>query len=226
MPYKNAKRGAKKPYRRNRKNYAKGKVPQSSLVPFPKTRMVKLRYITTIGLDASAGAVSSYGFRSNSIYDPDYSGTGAQPYYTDQMFASYNKCTVVGSKITITPFGASATGAYTVCGIYRDNDTTARNANLVEILEKPGTKWVGVGDSNQNPKTLSLTYSARKTHGGKPMSNSTLACTAAADPTDEDFFRVFVGCPTSTTDPGAVTVLVKIEYTCVFHDRIEPATST
>lgn len=210
---------------RPRKKVVKAKARKLTLQPFPKTRMVKLRYITNISLDASTGAAASYGFRSNSIYDPDYSGTGNQPYYTDQMFASYNKCTVVGSKITITPFGATTTGHYTIVGIYRDNDTTARNANLVEILEKPGTKWRGIGDANQNPRTMSLTYSAKKTHGGKPMSNPDLACTASADPNDPDFFRIFVGCPNATTDPGSVTFLVKIEYTCVFHDRIEPATS-
>lgn len=223
MPPK-ARKNAKRVYR-PRKKMVKAKANKLSLQPFPKTRMVKLRYITNISLDASAGAVTSYGFRSNSIYDPDYSGTGNQPYYTDQMFASYNKCTVVGSKITITPFGATTTGHYTIVGVYRDNDTTARNANLVEVLEKPGTKWLSVGDANQHPRSMSLTYSAKKTHGGKPLSNAELACTAAADPTDPDFFRIFCGCPNSSTDPGVVTVLVKIEYTCVFHDRIEPATS-
>lgn len=215
----------KKVFRRKRRFFRR-KRPQNArltLQPFPKTRMVKLRYITNVDIDASAGAVATYGFRSNSIFDPDYSGTGNQPYYTDQMFASYNKCTVVGSKITITPFGASNTG--TICGIYRDNDTTARTSNLVEVLEKPGTVWRSIGDSTQNKKIMSLTYSAKKTHGGKPLSNVELYCTAAADPVDPDFYRVFVGCPTSTTDPGSVSFLVKIEYTCVFHDRIEPATS-
>lgn len=199
-----------------------------SLVPFPKTRMVKLRYMRSIQLDAGLDAPTSWGFRSNSIYDPDYSsGTTPppQPYYTDQLFALYKKATVVGSKITITPFGATSTGHYSIVGIYRDDDTTARTSDLQQILEKPGTVWKGVGDANQNPKSMSLTYSAKKTHGGKPMSNVNLYCTAAADPVDEDFFRVFAGSPNPSTDPGSLTVLVKIEYTVVFHDRIEPATS-
>lgn len=206
-----------------RRRLTKFKASKLTMVPFPKIRAVKLRYITNVELDASSGAVTTHGFRSNSIYDPDYSGTGAQPYYTDQMFASYNKCTVVGSKITILPFGASNTG--TIVGVYRDTDVTARSANLVEVLEKPGTRWMGIGDLTQNPRRLSLTYSAKKTHGGSVLANTHLYCTDSGDPTNSDYYRVFVGCPNSTTDPGPVTVMVKIEYMCVFHDRIEPATS-
>ncbi len=220
---------ARRPLRRVVKYVAKAKASlPKSLVPFPRTRMVKLRYVTNIDLDASAGSVSTWGFRSNSIYDPNYSsGTTPtpKPYYTDQMFASYNKATVVGSKISIIPFGAAATGSYVIAGIYRDDDTTARAANLAEVLEKPGTVWRGIGDANQQPRTMSMTYSAKKTHGGKPLSNTSLQCSATADPTDSDFFRVFVGCPTAATDPGQVTFMVRIEYTVVFTDRIEPDTS-
>lgn len=202
-----------------------GKVPKRSVTPFPKTRMVKLRYVTNIELDAAAGATTSYGFRSNDLYDPDYSGTGAQPYYFDQLMQMYNKFTVVGSKIKVTPFGATTTGHYTIVGIYRDNDTTARTANLVESMEAPGTKWIGVGDSNQNPRVLTLTYSAKKTHGKNPIADPDLAGTASASPTNPDFFRIFCGCPTAATNPGSVTCNVVIEYYAVLHDRIDPATS-
>lgn len=198
---------------------------QRGLTPFPKTRKVSLRYVTNIEMDASAGATTSYAFRANDCYDPDYSGTGNQPYYFDQLMAMYNKFTVLGSKITITPFGAVNVGEYVIVGLYKDNDTSARTANLVESMEAPGTKWIGVGNAAQNPRKLSLTYSARKTHGKNPIANPELAGTASASPTDQDFFRIFCGCPTSTTNPGAVTVNVVIKYTVLLHDRIDPATS-
>lgn len=200
------------------------KVPRG-LTPFPKSRMVNLRYITTIKLNAALNATSQHAFRSNSIYDPDFTGVGAQPYYTDQLFSSYNKCTVVGSKITVTPFGAPTTGEYSICGIYRDTDSTPRTANLVETMEKPGTVWKGIGDANQNPRTLSMTYSAKKNHRGSVLANTQLSCGAGSNPTDSDFFWVFTGCPNDATNPGDVAFLVKIQYTCVFHDRIEPTTS-
>lgn len=199
-----------------------------STVPFPKTRIVKLRFVKQINIDANAGAVSTYGFRSNDLYDPDYSSGGTpppQPYYFDQLMAMYKKFTVVGSKITIMPFGANTAGHYYIVGLYRDTDTTTRNATLVESMEAPGTVWMGVGDSTQNPRKLSLTYSAKKTHKGKPLSNPELAGSATASPTNSDYYRIFAGCPTSTTDPGQITVNVVLHYTAVLHDRIDPPTS-
>lgn len=205
---------------------SKAKAPlRRALTPFPKTRMVKLRYVTNVSLDASIGATTSYAFRSNDLYDPDYSGTGAQPYYFDQLMQMYNKFTVVGSKIMCTPFGSNTTGDAVIFGIYRDNDTTARTANLVESMEAPGTKWIGVGDNNQNPRRLTLTYSAKKVHGKNPIANPNLAGTASASPTDQDFFRIFCGSPNTSQNPGAVYVNVVIEYTALLHDRIDPATS-
>lgn len=217
------KKSNKRTYKRK---VVKSKAPSRMLTtPFPKTRIVKLRYVTNVELNAAAGATTSHGFRANDLYDPDYSGVGSQPYYFDQLMAMYNKFTVIGSKITVMPFGNSTTGEYAIVGIYRDTDTTARTANLVECMEAPGTKWIGIGDANQNPRKLSLTWSAKKTHGGKPLSNPDLAGSASASPTNSDFFRIFTGCPTAATNPGTVTCNVVIEYTAILHDRIDPATS-
>ena len=36
----------------------------------------------------------------NSLFDPDQTGTGHQPYYFDQFAALYNRYTVLGSKLT------------------------------------------------------------------------------------------------------------------------------
>lgn len=195
------------------------------LTPFPKTRTVKLRYCQNIDMDASAGAVTTWGFRCNDLYDPDYSGTGNQPYYFDQLMEMYEKFTVIGSKITITPFGATTTGHYYVVGIYRDVDTTPRPSTLRGAMEPPGTKWIGVGDANQNPRTLSLTYSAKKTHGGNPVDKAELTGSASASPTTSDIYRVFAGCPTPATDPGQITMNVVIEYTAVLHARKDPVGS-
>lgn len=221
MPRKYVKR--KRVYKR-KAIVRKAKAPRG-LTPFPTTRLVKLRYVTNVTLNPAAGAVATHTFAANSLYDPDNTGVGAQPYYFDQLMAMYNKFTVVGSKICITPFGATTTGEYVIAGVYRDTDTTPRTANLVETMEAPGTKWIGVGDANQNPRRLSLTYSAKKVHGAKPVANPNLAGTASGNPTDLDFFVIFCGSPHSTTNPGDVVFNVVIEFSALLHDRKDPATS-
>ena len=48
----------------------------------------------------------------NSLFDPDFTGTGHQPYYFDQFATIYQRYTVIGSKLTatFTPIPAAING--------------------------------------------------------------------------------------------------------------------
>lgn len=81
--------------------------------PFPQTKLVRHRYCDVVSLpakSATVGGLSSYTFNMNSIYDPDFSGTGHQPMFRDEMTARYSKYTVLASYISVT-FGQYNTNA-------------------------------------------------------------------------------------------------------------------
>jgi hypothetical protein len=48
------------------------------------------------------GYYDTHVFRGNSVYDPDYTGVGVQPYYFDNLAAIYNRYRVISSTIVVT----------------------------------------------------------------------------------------------------------------------------
>jgi len=69
--------------------------------PMPGKLQVVMRYSTTVNLSNTlAGTTENYLFRTNSIFDPDFTGIGHQPLGHDQWAAFYNRYKVVRSNIT------------------------------------------------------------------------------------------------------------------------------
>lgn len=70
--------------------------------PIPDRYMCKLKYSQNVQL-ATTGANPIYHlFRTNSLFDPDYTGVGHQPYGFDQLAILYTKYRVYGMKYKIT----------------------------------------------------------------------------------------------------------------------------
>lgn len=89
--------------RRNRNHLSKTVIRTRNA--YKDTTFVKLRYSAI--LTFSAGnvieplGISEYVFRGNSIFDPDFSGSGNQPYGFDQWTDIYSNYLVYGSKFTV-----------------------------------------------------------------------------------------------------------------------------
>lgn len=67
----------------------------------PDKIYVKLDYDTAYEQTVSSGSPWNHLFRGNSLFDPDYTGTGNQPIGFVQWSALYKNYTVYGSRITI-----------------------------------------------------------------------------------------------------------------------------
>lgn len=82
--------------RQSRKSYRKS-LTTSRLSPFPNSKLVFHDYVAniTIPVAAAAGTGQLYTFRANGMFDPDYTGTGHQPLYRDEMAAKYKYYTVL-----------------------------------------------------------------------------------------------------------------------------------
>lgn len=76
-------------------------VPRNKLA-FPQAIRTKLRYVERLAFEMqSATAPSSYQFRANNLYDPNYGAGGHQPRGFDQFMAQYGEYTVHGATISI-----------------------------------------------------------------------------------------------------------------------------
>lgn len=90
----------KRPAKKRRSKNAS--VPRPLLGGFPETKVVTLRYAENITLNPGLTTVDSHAFRLNSIYDPDVTGTGNRPRWSQTWDTIYKKYTVIGAKITVT----------------------------------------------------------------------------------------------------------------------------
>ena len=115
MPKDRIRRGRfrRRPYpkqRRTRRRFAQSKTEalatrQKVSVPrgifgFPDEFITTIRYVDVYTLTSASNGIAKQYMRMNSLFDPDQTGTGHQPYYFDQFAALYNRYTVLGSKLT------------------------------------------------------------------------------------------------------------------------------
>lgn len=80
----------RRPYRRIRRQHRRlaNRVPTGA-APVARKHIVKLKYVDIIPWAVSAGATAGQSFNMNSIFDPDQTGGGHQPYGYDQLAALF-----------------------------------------------------------------------------------------------------------------------------------------
>lgn len=96
---------------------------------------VKLKYVQCITLSTSATYSGEHAFRINSIYDPDYTGTGHQPYYHDQLQTLWKYYEVKGCKIKTTFTASGGTGNTILYYRFGPNMVAVSTTNAAVDLE-------------------------------------------------------------------------------------------
>lgn len=87
-----------------------------SIPSAPKNHtLVRLKYTENIRVDTVLGALGSYMYRINDTYDPNFSGTGHQPYFRDQMYAIYKYSRVLSASISINVITNSVNTPSWIC---------------------------------------------------------------------------------------------------------------
>ncbi len=147
MPFKHAKKRFKTPLsRRGRRKFhgrrvgrrrrgnTSGSLPsltlrrpqtvQRGLLPFGTSYLCKLPYVFSVTRTTVADAKAQvYQFRTNSLFDPDLTGVGHQPYQFDQLTLMYSRYIVYGLKYSITFNNPNVDGVY--CGVLIRNASAA-----------------------------------------------------------------------------------------------------
>uniref|UniRef100_UPI004048E6F8 hypothetical protein n=1 Tax=Algoriphagus sp. TaxID=1872435 RepID=UPI004048E6F8 len=172
--------------------------------PFPAVEKYQLRYCDTIAINAPIGAAASYLFRANSIYDPDQTGTGHQPYGHDQLNEIYNHYCVDSSTITVTPTTFSGVMGISVT----DNQVVSSGFNTVKEQQATSISVVPHGTAGTNPVTLKKTYNRWSSF---PVYKDTSAL-MGANPAEEAYFQLWVTGTDAGIDPANATFLVTITY--------------
>lgn len=211
--------GRKKRGNRSRNSVDRGRVAGvpsalttlSQGVGFPRKLHARHRYADAVILTSTTGAVVSYQWSCNGMYDPNITGTGHQPLYFDQLGAIYDHYTVFRSTIKYEILGTQ-TFAWSA---YIDDDTTI-TSSVVEAAEQVGGKTGLLSSQAVRPQVIQLSWDAKKFFGGDIFDNDNLQGTTAANPTEQSYFTILAS--TSDLSTGNLTIKVVIEYEVVWDE--------
>ena len=205
-----------------------------------ESQLVRLNYNQIISLNASTGSIGAGGsnkwsFSFNSLFDPDVTGTGAQPLFFDQyslVYSRYNvhyaKCTatVINHAVNTAVWNGSAVTtqpnhSYRLLMV-RDNDETdvPTDLNTLMMQKSSSVKWRYVAPQlNGKLPSLSMSCVPHKV-AGVSKGDDTMLASVVGSPARNIKCSLIVASADGFTDPPSVYVNVNIEYYVRFTDRI------
>jgi len=208
-----------------RKGKSRGTVIGRSL-GFPDKMTFKHRYVDVVQIASVTGALGTYRFACNGLYDPNITGTGHQPLWFDNMAAIYNHYQVIGSRcrVTITDYSttASETSPFYV-GLYTEDDTVTSPDYLGIMEQKRGVSRACPFNFTQSTVTMTQKFSARKEYGSGSLADVNLSGTSISNPSELTYYTVWVK-PTVPED-CVIQAKVEIEYIAVWTELKRPESS-
>lgn len=185
----------------------------------PKSIVRTLTYSENISLASTLGVLNSYIFRANSVYDPNYTGIGHQPYMFDQCAAFFNHYDVLSShiKITVVPT-ISNPGVAVVSGIYLADDLTSYTDYGTFIEAKRGTfKIIPAAANNTAPVTIYSKFN-KKSFYSKSVDQGNTTAAVSTSPIEEAYFHIWMQSADKVSTSNAVQYNVEVSYSVRFFE--------
>lgn len=240
MPRKTTKRKYTPKRRRTRRTYRKRRTAKiirgpfkrySTSDPFRPSMNCKLTYCQSLHLNS--GVLGIYGveqiFRLNSLYDPDYSGVGHQPYGFDQVAALYRQYKVNACKIQLIWTNPSEDGMICAAAVQGSGGSFALTSNGIDVLkEQPMTVTRELNNTGSQRAIVNQYFPLSVVEGvSKLQFNTNLEDYSAAvnaNPVRTPYLRLAVA-SSNGTNGASCYVRVMITYYCHFYQRKTQAQS-
>lgn len=206
---------SKRPLRR--KNYGRKRKQvnvNKALTPFAQRYITKLKYSDTLTLNL--GNSYQYVFNLNSLFDPNRTGTGHQPYGFDQLSAIYNRYRVISCKYIVNGYAAGNPIRY---GTIVSNEVPPLNT-MSELAENPRaqTRVQIPGGNTTMIKGSAYIPSLVGRSKAQYMADDRFQAINTASPAELALLTIYGN---TMVDTGSdVLVTVTLEYTAEFFDAI------
>jgi hypothetical protein len=196
-------------------------------VGVPDSVRVLLRYQTEFTPNTTLGGQFAYQFRGNSVFDPDYTGAGAQPSYFDNWANMYNSYVVLSSRIRIEVMGSTggAGPAPALSAVYPAYNTalstTALDAAAMRYAVSCSTSSVG---GNAYKKVLNNAMSTAQQFGiseDAVVEDDLYSATVTTNPAAaQQWYWTYVAQVESGTTTLAMFCRAMLEYDVKFFDPV------
>jgi len=205
----------------------------TALAPFPFRLNTPLVY----GVNAALGTVGSvptaskYRFRLNSLYDPDVTGTGEQPYQYDQLTAIYTKYIVKCCYVDIT-FNDPTTSGMFVGWCYHTSTTgndDPAGKTLGDIMSRPNFQCVPLANYGTEAVTMRVKIPIHEVFGLSQVQylavTDQYGAAYNANPLSLAYLDLFIVDPNSLVSPQYCRAVGRLVYDCQFFDYAAPSGS-
>jgi len=219
-------KNAKSYYKKEKKTIKKFKLykaPISAVMPDVIRR--KLFYNAEIVIDAGIASFITHKFRANSLYDPDYTGTGHQPYGFDQYHLLYKENRVLNAKLSITKTNTAITDNIPgFIGIIVSPDVTTPTfsdaSHFIEMAKSQGWPVKSTGSFHETlddafRTLLSANWNAKQRFGPGADEESQRG-SATSGPPSEQYFIIVAYCIQGANNPAPMSLSVDIEFDALF----------
>jgi len=190
---------------------------------FPEFTHVLHKYAQYVNLDATAGALAKQVFRANSLFDPDYTGTGHQPMGHDEMNAVYGHYLVLRSEIRVTGFSFGSTNYPLAWGIILDDDGSTSDSTSRIIEQGKGPYVISNNNylADKSRTTLVNVFDAKSFFHVKDPNDVKYEIGAAgtANPADGAYFILWIGPIDETSDLNGAGFNVEITYEAIWSEK-------
>lgn len=199
-------------------NTVVGMNPQSMLIHrgigLPDKFRTKLVFCDNIGFGNFSPITLSRAYNLASPYDPDPALGGQQPNYFDQLSAIYERCNVVGSKITAkfaVPDNQDVVGngPYHVGVVTRQDSSSLPTSDSALVATMPNCSSDLM--TAQQTKTVVATYKPGFMRADSVNESSTSG-------TPSPYYAIVWASPQGTAITGSINCLVMIEYIVDFYN--------
>lgn len=207
-------------YRRRRIQRKRQKTTVSTtnaLSPIPSRFITKMKYAEAAVL--SGIGMQTYRWNLNSLWDPNRTGLGHQPYGFDQLTGTiYNRYRVISCKYVVSAISDNFNIA---CAVLPSNEAAPPISNVSEARENPRCQYL-VQNPGGTLKVITGTVSIPKLMGrtkAQYMASDSYQAQYSASPTELAVLNVYtqgLSDDASVTIPTTVNIL--LEYTVELFD--------
>lgn len=192
-----------------------------ALSPFAQRYMCKMKYaeIRTVAGPIGGGLVQ-YNWNLNSIFDPNLSGIGHQPYGYDQLADLYNRYRVYRVDYAISAYNTDGSTNYSVVAAVPANEALSGSLGVSEIMENPRAKYITQAP-NATLKVLRGSVSLPSLAGrtkAQYMADDRYQAQWGANPAEQLVLNVMAGTISgSGGNGGSATNTMNLSISFVYH---------
>lgn len=187
---------------------------------FPDTSRIRLAYAETV--QGGAVATLSQVWTGNGPFDPNVTGTGAQPVNYDDWSLMYNRVRPLGSSITCT-FSPNASTVNVNCIVTPRHTTTSVVSGVTAFDSASANAYAKSVLMSSNPNTVTIGHSmSTQKFLGQPVRGSDLLQTViSSNPSHLWYWHTSMTAVDGISSNTRMDLRVVIQYELEFFDRLE-----